>query len=137
MSYQFDFDSTNRILRGRFEGRITAEELTDYLETVGHYIARTDPRGGVTDLSAVTTIEATFDAIRGLASLKPTVPLLDRTRVVLAASDHVYGIARMFEIEAEFTWPDLHVVRTWNEAGAILGVREFHFAPIQTEWKPC
>ena len=136
MSYEFDFDSTNRILRCRFEGRVTAEELRDYLQIVGRYIAITGPRGGITDLSAVTTVEATYEAIRRLAKIKPAVPLMDRPRIVLAASDHIYGITRMFEIEAEDLRPNLHVVRTWNEAGAILGVQEFHFEPIP-EGQPC
>lgn len=133
MSYKFDFDSTNRILRCRFEGRVTADELRNYLRIVGDYVTQTSARGGVTDLSAVTTIQATPEAIRRLASVRPAVPLMDRPRVILAASDHVYGFARMFEIEAEDARPNLHVVRTWNEAGAILGVQEFHFDPIQAK----
>lgn len=137
MSYHFDFDSTSRILRCRFEGRLTAEELTNYLRTVGQYVALVRPRGGITDLSAVTSFDVTLETIRTLAWRPPAVPLMGRPRVILAASDQVFGMARMFEIEAEITRPNLHVVRTLNEACAILGVQEFDFEPIQTEGKPC
>ncbi len=130
MSYTFDFDSTNRILRCRFEGDVTDEEFAEYLQIVGQYVSLTGPRGGVTDLSAVTSIQTTFEAVRRLANVQPAVPLLGRPRVVVAASDHVYGIARMFEIESENMRPNLHVVRTWDEAGAILGVQKFQFKPL-------
>jgi hypothetical protein len=136
MSYQFDFDSTNRILRCGFEGRVTDEELTNYLRIVGQYVALTFPRGGVTDLSAVTSWEVTPETLRTLAHVPPGVPPMGRPRVVLADSDYIFGMVRMFEIEADIMRPNLHVVRTWKEAGAILGVQEFHFEPIQTEGKP-
>ena len=136
MSYKFDFDSTSRILRCRFEGRVTDDELTNYLRIVGQYVALTGPRGGVTDLSAVTSFEATSETIRTLARLPPAVPQMGRPRVILTASDHIFGLARMFEIAAEPMRPNLHVVRTLKEACAILGVQEFQFEPIQTEGKP-
>jgi hypothetical protein len=136
MSYRFDYDSTNRILRCRFEGRLTAEELANYLRIVGQYVAQTGPRGGITDLSAVTFIKATPEGVRRLANLKPAVPLMNRPRVVLAPSDYTYGMARMFEIEAVDVRPNLHVVRTLKEAQAILGVQEFRFEPIP-EAKSC
>jgi hypothetical protein len=133
MSYQFDFDSTNRILRCQFEGRVTDEELTNYLRIVGQYVALTGPRGGITDLSAVASWEVTPETLRTLASVPPGVPPMGRPRVVLAVSDYIFGMVRMFEIEADITRPNLHVVRTWKEAGAILGVQEFRFKPIQAD----
>jgi hypothetical protein len=136
MSYKFDFDSTNRILRCRFEGRVTDEELANYLRIVGQYVALTGPRGGMTDLSAVTSFEVTFEAIRTLASWLPVVPPMGRPRVILAPPDHIFWIARMFEVEAEVTRPNLYVVRTLKEARAILGAQEFHFEPIP-EGTPC
>jgi hypothetical protein len=134
--YTFDFDSTNLILRCRFEGRVTDAEFTNYLRGVGRYIALTGPRGGITDLSAVTAFEVAVETIRTLASWLPAVPALGRPRVILTASNQVFGMARLFQFEAEITRPNLHVVRTLNEARAILGVQEFHFEPIQAEGKP-
>jgi hypothetical protein len=32
MPYHFDFDSTNQILRGRFEERVTNEELRNFYQ---------------------------------------------------------------------------------------------------------
>ena len=136
MPYRFDFDPTNRILRCRFSGHVTGDEFGDYLQVVGEYVVRTRPRGGVTDLSAVTSFDVTLEKIQALANRPPAVPL-KHPRVIVASSDHVFGLARMFEIEAEGTRPNLHVVRTLREARAILGVQELHFEPIQTKKKPC
>jgi hypothetical protein len=137
MSYHFDFDSTNRILRCRFNGHVTGDEFGDYLQVVAEYVARTRPRGGVTDLSAVTSFDVTFEKIRALANRPPAVSLKGHPRVIVASSDHVFGLARMFEAEAEVTRPNLHVVRTLREARAILGVEELHFEPIQAKGEPC
>lgn len=136
MSYTFDFDSTNRILRCRFEGRVTDEEFTDYLLTVWRHVALTGPRGGITDLSAVTFFDVSCETIRMLASWSPVVPPIGIPRVILAPSDHIFELAHMFEIEAVITRPNLRVVRTWNETCAILGVQESYFEPIQAVGKP-
>jgi hypothetical protein len=137
MPHTFDYDSTNRVLRCRFAGRVTAQEFANYLRTVGQYVALTSPRGGVTDLSAVSSFDVSIDAIHRLAGVKPSVPQIDHPRVILTSSNRIFWTARMFEIEAESVRPNLHVVRTWNEAGAILGVRKFHFEPIQLQGEPC
>lgn len=136
MPYKFDFDSNHRILRCQFEGRVTNEEFAEYLPATWQQVARTDPRGGITDLFSVTSWEVTPEALRALARWQPPVRLSGRPIVILATSDLIVGMARMFEIESENTRRNMHVVRTWKEAGAILGVQEFHFEPIP-EAKPC
>jgi len=134
MSFKFDFDSTNRILRCRFEGRVTNEEFTNYLRIVGQYIALTLPRGGITDLSAVDSWEVTAETLLMLAGVPPAVPPMGRPRVILAASDYIFRMARMFELHAELLRPNLHAARTLKEASAILGVQEFYFEP-RTFWQ--
>jgi 3-hydroxyacyl-CoA dehydrogenase len=42
MPHRFDFDSTRRILRGRFEGRVTDEELKEYYLAAGKHVAQAD-----------------------------------------------------------------------------------------------
>ena len=133
MPYQFDFDSNHRILRCQFEGRVTNEEFAQHLPTTWQHVARLDPRGGITDLSLITSWEVTLEKLRALARVQPLVRLMGRPIVMLATSDHIFGLARMFEVESENTRRNLHVVRTWKEAGAILGVQEFHFEPIPAE----
>ena len=132
MPYKVDFDPANRILRCRFEGRVTDDEFTDFSVSVARYVAQTNPRGGISDLSAVTSWEVTGRTIRMLASRPPGVPPITRHRVFIAPSDQIFEMMRTFQHEAEVTRPNMHVVRTINEALAILGVSEFNFEPIET-----
>ena len=132
MPYHFDFDSTNGILRGRLEGRVTDDDLRKYYRDAEEYVKRTDPRAGITDLSGVTSFEVSSDTIGELANRKPAMPDPTRPRVIIAAATHVFGMARMFGLRGERTRPNNHVVQTEREALEILGVgSEPQFGPLE------
>jgi hypothetical protein len=131
MPYHFDFDSANRILRCRFEGKITDGTLKEFYRDAGEYSALTDSGATVLDMSLVSTLEVSPQTIRELASLPPAVADPSRPRCIIAASPQVFGMARMFELQGQETRPNLHVVRTQKEAWAILGVSKPKFEPIQ------
>ncbi len=105
MPYQFDFDSTNRILRGRLDGCITDQVLKEYYRAAARYAAETDPLGGVTDFSAVTAFEVSAETIRELARSMPAMPDPHRVRVIVAPLDLVFGMARLFQFEGQETRP--------------------------------
>lgn len=127
----FDFDSTNRILRCRLEGKITDEDLKEYYRLVGEYASLTDPRAGVLDMLSVTSMEVSSQTIRQLANLPPAMAHPSRPRCIIAPSAQVFGMARMFELQGQDTRPNLHVVRSQQEAWAILGVSKPKFEAIQ------
>jgi hypothetical protein len=132
MSYQFnfDFDSTNKIFRGRIEGRVTDAILKQFYSVGAEHFSRIEPCRGIFDFSGVTSLEVSPQTIRELAELQPAVPDPSRVRVILAPSDSVFGLARMFQFEGEQTRPNLHVVRTLRAAWAVLGVQDPQFKPI-------
>lgn len=130
MPYHFEFDSTNRILRGQLDGRVTDEALKEFYRLAAEYVARTDPRAAVADLSAVTSFEVSPQTIRELALSAPALRDPSRLRCVVAPSPKIFGMARMFGIEGEVTRPNLHVVRTLEEAWAILGVHVPQFESL-------
>ncbi len=130
MPYYFEFDPENRILRGRFEGPVTDELLKEYYGLAGKYFARTDARAGITDLSAVTSLDVTPQTIRDLASMPPAILDTEFPRFIVAASPPIFGMARMFELAGQATRPNLHVVRSMKEVCVILGVAEAKFEPI-------
>jgi hypothetical protein len=130
MPYHFEFDSINRVLRGRVAGRVTDGDLTDFYRSAAEHVALVDPIAGIVDLSAVTSFEVSPQTIRRLAKSEPAMPEPSRLRVIVAISSHVFGMARMFEFEGEATRPNLHVVRTVDEAWAILGIHEPRFEPM-------
>ena len=131
MPYHFEFDSANRIVRCRFEGRITDEILKEYYQVSAKYYESIQPSAGVLDLSAVTAFEVSSEMIRELAKLPPAMPHPERPRFVIAPSNQVFGMARMFELQGQETRPNLHVVRTADEVWTVLGVQAPKFEPIE------
>ncbi len=132
MAFAFDFDPVHQILRSTFSGKLDDEELVNHQRVALPLVTSLDPRFAVIDLSGASPVEVTAHGMRALAKLPPAMPKMDRPRVVIAPSDHTFGMARIFEVEGEATRPNLHVVRSMKEAFAILGVEmdEVKFAPI-------
>jgi hypothetical protein len=133
MAYRFEFDSTNQVLRARFDGRITDQELKEYYKLAAQVYTRISPRSFIADFAAVTDAEVSPDTVRDLANLPPTVSDEAKPRFIVAAAPNIFGLARMFQLEGEQTRPNLHVVHKLGEACAILGVHRLKFKPIPAE----
>ena len=130
MPYQIDFDSTNRILRARFEGRVTDENLKSGYRFGQENVKRFDPLSGITDFSGLTTVAFSAQTMRDLARTKPIMPNPRRPVVFVAPSPDVFGMARLFELEGAEARPNLHVVRTAAEAYRVLNILNPHFVPV-------
>ena len=130
MPHHIDFDPTNRILRARFEGHITDDELKEAYQFGQTHVARIDPQAGIVDFSGVTTVAFSTQTIRDLALSKPIMPDPSRPVVFVAPTPHLFGIARMFELQGAESRPNLHVVRTAEEAYEMLNIRQPQFEPV-------
>lgn len=130
MSCHFEFDPQNGLLRVRVEGRITTEAVWEYYQAASRYVLQTRPRASIWDLAAVTSLEVSTDALARLARSVPALPEPDRLRVIIAPSGHVFGLARMFQSLGEGARPRLRVVRTLEEACAMLDVSRARFEPL-------
>jgi hypothetical protein len=71
MPYRIVYDPTNRILRARFEGRVTDGELKEVYRLGQKQAARIDPYAGITDFSDVTTVAFSPETIYELAASTP------------------------------------------------------------------
>jgi CheY-like chemotaxis protein len=131
--YSFDFDPTNRILRFHLNGRITDELMKDFYYGMKEPAHRVQPIAGLLDTSTVTSFEVSSQEIRQLAAAPPIMPDPDFPRVVIAPSSEVYGMMRMFAVQAEWTRRNLHIVQKEREAWAILGLQNPRFEPLDTE----
>jgi hypothetical protein len=130
MPYSFDFDSTNRILRCRLEGRLTDDELREFYRVSVDYVARTSPRAAISDFSAVEAFDVSPETVRQLARSSPVIVDLELPRFVIAASPKMFGMARMFELEGQATRPNLHVVQSMDAVCVILGIKNPEFDPV-------
>ncbi|MGA2695395.1 MAG: hypothetical protein ABSE92_05005 [Terriglobales bacterium] len=129
MGFVLDFDARNNILRVTLEDPMTDAILLDAYATAARYVASRAPCRGIWEASAVTQFKVSNDVIRVLAKSSPIIPP-GYMRVVIAPHDLLYGMMRMFQILGEDTRPDLHVVRTLDEAYQLLHVRSPEFGPV-------
>jgi hypothetical protein len=129
--FEFEFDSTHKILLARFEGQLTNEAAEEYHNALGKNWRVTGARAGIWDLSAVAEFAVAADFLRNLAARKPITPgLINHPRFIVVPVTAGYGLMRMFQISGELSRPLLHVVRTVDEALAELGVKSAHFEPL-------
>ena len=128
----FHFDANHNLLRHSFQGRLTDTALVEGYYKAGKYVARHPPNRIITDFSAVTSIEVSSQTVRTIASTPPKLPV-GCTRVFVTPQNSLYGMARMFQILAEKSRPDLHIVRTLDEAYRLLGITSADFIPIEPE----
>jgi len=133
MPCSFDFDPANRILRIRMEGILTKAAITEYYRLLRLHDAAIAPRAGILDLSGITSVDLTSRSISELAILPPAFADESRPRIVVAPTDHVYGMSRMFQALGEKTRPNLHVVRSLEDAYVVLGISNPRFEPISLE----
>lgn len=131
MKCTFEFDPVNKILLGRFEGRVTDESLAEFYRTGTKHWAATDASAAITDYTLATDWAVSHEFIRALANEEPAVAdPAKRPRMVIAPTAVGFGISRMFQIVGESKRPLFKVVRTMDEAFKELGVKSPHFQPL-------
>jgi hypothetical protein len=132
MSFRFEFDSANRILLVRVEGRLTDELLAECYEAIRERSVATDAHMGIFDLSSVGQFEVSSEFVRQLAKREPAMgDAARRVRIIAVENTTGFGLARMFQIVGERVRPTLQVVRTIEDALAALGVESPHFEPLE------
>jgi hypothetical protein len=132
MAVRFEFDSTNKLLVARLDGRLTDKSLKEFYEAVRKHATATDARMGIADFSAVTEFDVSSQMIRELAGREPAVPDATlRPRTIAAPQKFAYGMFRMFQLLGETTRPLLTVVHTMDEALAQFGIRSTQLEPLE------
>jgi hypothetical protein len=132
MGFWFEFDPTNKILLGRFAGRLTDHSLAEYYSAVRRHAKATDARAGIFDLSLVTEIAISTKHARNLAQQEPAMPEASRRpSIIVAPTLPGQGLARVFQISGASTRPLLHVAKSMDEAFAMLGLKSPHFEPFE------
>ena len=130
MPYWIDFDTNNRILRAHFLGRVTDDELRDVYRFGQEHVHGSTRSPASPTFSNVTAVAFSPQAMRDLARTKPIMPNPSRPVIFIAPTPDLFGMGRMFELQGADTRPNLRVVRTADEAYAILNVWDPQFAPV-------
>jgi hypothetical protein len=130
-NFHFEYDATNKIVRGKFHGDVTPESLKDYYLTATALVHAKEFRAAITDFTDVISLGVTLELVRELAALPPIDANSSRTRIIVAPGVLVFGLARLFQWFGKEKRPNLHIVRNLDQALAILGIAEAHFNRIQ------
>jgi hypothetical protein len=130
MPYQVDFDTNNRILRARFLGRVTDDELGDVYRFGQEHVARFDPLSGITDFSSVTAVAS----LHRQCVTSPASSPLCRIRAGRSSSSHRRLISLGcgdVRVAGSRHAPKLaRRAHGADEAYAILNVLDPQFAPV-------
>ena len=129
MPHHFEFDFAHRILLTFLEGEIQGPELETIDQDMRARIVRVQPAAGISDLSGVTNFNVPGEILRAAALHPPPFPP-ETPRFIVAPTDVLYGMSRMYELVADRLHGMLQVVRTREEALSALGISNPKFEPI-------
>lgn len=132
MAYLLEFELQRFIIRVTVDGELTDAVATELYALVHEFLSSNEVRGGILDLSPVTSLAVTLEAVRRLAKMPPLFKP-PQVRVIVAPGDLVFGMARLFQISRSEVHTDLHVVHTLEEAYKIHGLETPNFAVITAE----
>lgn len=130
MAFWFEFDSVNKILLVRFEGRLTEEVMAELYEAIRKYSTATDASAGILDFSSVTEFAISTQFVCDLANQEPAMGNATTRPRIIVVPEHGFRLWRLFQVIGGPTRPLLQVARTLDEALAALGVQSPHFEPL-------
>ena len=129
MPYRFEFDVEHKILLIVLEGEMVARDVESFQGEIQKRVREFDPVGAIADFSAVTRFDAPGDALRK-AALQPAPFPSTTPRFIVAPTDFLFGMARMYELAANRPNEMLKVVRSMAEALNGLGVQNPTFVRL-------
>ena len=128
-NYHFEYDAGHELFVVRMYGRITDDTFKASYAATPQYLERRNIRAALMDLSDVESYEVSSAAMRDVSRLPPLFP--DPTpRWVVAPQDHIFGMARMFQMLSPSGRDMLHVVRSMRDALQAIGIHTAHFERI-------
>ena len=129
MLFELLFDSRQRILLARFGTALTQPALEALNAAVARFVAREGPCPGILDLSAVE--EATLPSAYVARLAQRRGVLVDQRRVIVAPSDELFGLGRMFGTYNDNSGDHIVVVRSLPQAYEALGIGELELHPVE------
>ncbi len=112
-------DARRRIVSTTFHGQVTTEELVRHGETILANARFRNDFADLIDLSSVSITAINEDALRALAT-GPSIFGPDVPHVIIAPTDLPHELAMKYRDLSRQTRPNLHVVRTLQEARDLL-----------------
>ena len=126
MAHRFEFDFRNRILLVVLDGDVDGAELVAINDDIRKHVESFHPLAGISDFTDIKAFDVPSHSLR-TAALEPSPYPEETPRYIVAPSDYLFGMARMYEMIADRPEGKLRVVRKREEALAEIGVRDGKF----------
>ena len=124
MPVQVTVDRSKKLVITTYSGQVTNADVACQISEIKRQAPYDPDCRVITDFTHVTLFDISSDQIRSVADSKS--PLASASRVMVAPSDVAYGTSRMFQMLAGHTRPNITVVRSMEEAYAVLGIQPKH-----------
>ncbi|MGB9197095.1 MAG: hypothetical protein WCB53_09240 [Terriglobales bacterium] len=131
MAHHFEYDAAQGVLLVILEGHVDRAEILRYHDEVKERLRTFRISCAITDLTLVTSSDLPGSVVWELA-LKDAFVLPAVPRCIVAPQDHIYGIARMYQLSSNVPHELLQIFRTRKEALSALGLDDPTFKP----WTP-
>ncbi|HEX8924175.1 MAG TPA: hypothetical protein VF786_00205 [Terriglobales bacterium] len=122
-------DAGHNVLLAAYHGIITDEVVLRANELSVRLVAQYLPKAAIADFSAVAKFDVTAPCVQRLALYEPELPG-DAPIIMVAPAEHVFGMARMYEMLSSARKERVTVVHTLGEAYARLGLDDAQFEPV-------
>jgi hypothetical protein len=122
-----DFDPSHRVLRVSLVGVVTDGTMVNAERAVRKFISDEGATFSIYDYSAVTKLAVTANYVRSIANNPPAKPPV-KLRIAVAPQTVIYGINRMYGLLIDGKRSDFEIVRTMEEAEALIGLGKLDFA---------
>lgn len=129
MPSHFEFDFEHKILLLVLEGEVGNAEILASNSKTAEQVNRLQPSGIIADVSGVTKADVSSEVI-GSTARRPGPHTPEAALFIVAPQEHLFGMARMYEMVGSRTRPNLRIVRTREEALAGLGVPNAKFERV-------
>ncbi len=117
----FEYDASKKVLAVQVTGPATDDSFKACYANAARYVEGREVHSFIIDLTRLGQLSVSAKGIRDVSQSAPLLPD-PAVRYVIAPQDHIFGMARMFQIVSPKGRERLHVVRTLSAAHEALGV---------------
>jgi hypothetical protein len=128
MPFTLTYDPTQNVLLVTFGATLTRETHLAMVAAVRAFVARHGPAHAIADFGAVRDFRLDVEYVRNLAHTQAV--LAGQKRVMVAPTDEIFGMMRLFAVHQSSTGDAAFVVRTRAEAFDHLGLVAPDFQPV-------
>jgi len=122
MPVTFEIKPSLQTIFSTFHGVATEDDLISEAIALSKHVDFNPAFSHIIDFSAATSTTLSPAFLRSFAQEKSLFSR-DAKQVVVAPQPHIFGLARMVQMLREARSPNIEVVRSMNEACALLGIQ--------------